>query len=55
MIIRTDINPLTYVTTTAELDATQRRWLAELANYNFNIEYRCGKRNADADGLSKTN
>ena len=49
----TDNNPLTYVTTTAKLDATGHRWLASLANYNFEIKYRPGKQNADADGLSR--
>ena len=49
----TDNNPLTYVFTTAKLDATGQRWLAELSNYNCTISYRCGKNNADADGLSR--
>ena len=49
----TDNNPLTYVFTTAKLDATGQRWLAELSNYNCFISYRSGKRNADADGLSR--
>ena len=47
----TDNNPLTYVFTTAKLDATGHRWLAELSNYNFSIKYRSGKKNADADAL----
>ena len=49
----TDNNPLTYVFTTAKLDATGQRWLAELSNYNCKISYRSGKKNADADGLSR--
>ena len=49
----TDNNPLTYVLTTAKLDATGHRWLAELSNYNFSLTYRSGKKNADADGLSR--
>lgn len=49
----TDNNPLTYVTTTAKLDATVQRWVASLANYNFTPRYRAGKNNADADGLSR--
>ena len=49
----TDNNPLTYVLTTAKLDATGQRWLAELSNYNCSISYRSGKRNGDADGLSR--
>ena len=51
--VLTDNNPLTYVFTTAKLDATGHRWLAELSNYNFTIKYRSGKKNADADGLSR--
>ena len=49
----TDNNPLTYVFTTAKLDATGQRWIAALSNYNFDIKYRSGKKNADADGLSR--
>ncbi|KXJ23610.1 Retrovirus-related Pol polyprotein from transposon opus [Exaiptasia diaphana] len=52
-IVRTDNNPLTYVNSTAKLDATGHRWFAALANYNFKIHYRPGKRNADADALSR--
>ena len=51
--VKTDNNPLTYVLTTAKLDATGHRWLAELANYDFNIQYRPGSRNQDADSLSR--
>ena len=31
----TDNNPLTYVLTTAKLDATGQRWVAALSAYNF--------------------
>lgn len=48
-----DNNPLTYVLTTAKLDATGQRWIAALSNYNFTIKYRSGKKNNDADGLSR--
>ena len=51
--VYTDNNPLTYVLTTARLDATTQRWVAALANYNFQIYYRSGKHNADADSLSR--
>lgn len=51
--ILTDNNPLTYVLTTAKLDATGHRWLAALSVYNFTIDYRPGKSNADADSLSR--
>ena len=51
--VYTDNNPLTYVLTTAKLDATGQRWIASLANYRFKIYYRSGKSNADADALSR--
>ncbi|MCG8032585.1 MAG: DDE-type integrase/transposase/recombinase, partial [Candidatus Thiodiazotropha taylori] len=49
----TDNNPLTYILTTAKLDATGQRWVASLSSYNFSIKYRSGLKNADADGLSR--
>ncbi|KAF7641989.1 hypothetical protein LDENG_00266760 [Lucifuga dentata] len=51
--VMTDNNPLTYVLTSAKLDATGHRWLAALSNFDFKIQYRAGKRNQDADGLSR--
>lgn len=51
--VLTDNNPLTYVLTSAKLDATSHRWLAALSIYNFDIHYKSGKLNADADGLSR--
>ena len=51
----TDNNPLTYVLTTAKLDATGHRWVAALSNYHFSLTYRSGKLNQDADGLSRLN
>ena len=49
----TDNNPLTYVLTTAKLNAAGLRWVAELADYNFVIKYRPGKVNIDSDYLSR--
>ena len=49
----TDNNPLTYVFTSAKLDACGQRWVAKLANYNFSIKYRCGVSNTEADALSR--
>ena len=46
-----DNNLLTYILTTAKLDATRQRWVASLANYNFKIFYRSGKLNVEADAL----
>lgn len=46
-------NPLTYVLTTAKLDAAGHRWLAALSTFDFHVQYRAGKKNQDADGLSR--
>ena len=51
--VYTDNNPLTYVLTSAKLDACGQRWVAKLANYNFSIKYRCGVSNTEADALSR--
>ena len=46
-------NPLTYVLTTATLDAIGHRWVAALSNYTFNILYKPHKANQDVDALSR--
>ena len=51
--VYTDNNPLTYVLTSAKLDACGQRWVAKLANYNFTIKYKCGLSNIEADALSR--
>ena len=51
--VLTDNNPLTYVLTSAKLDAAGHRWLAALSTYQFHIKYRAGHANGDADGLSR--
>ena len=51
--IYTDNNPLMYVLTSAQLNATDFRWVAELANFKFKIHYRSGNKNKDADYLSR--
>lgn len=48
-----DNNPLTYVLSSAKLNATGCRWVAELADFHFSIKYRPGRENADADSLSR--
>jgi hypothetical protein len=50
----TDNNPLTYVMTTAKLNATGQCWVNDLANYNLEIKYRTGKSNQVADCLSRS-
>lgn len=49
----TDNNPLTYVLSSAKLNAIGLRWIGELADFNFTIHYRPGKSNIDADALSR--
>ena len=51
--VRTDNNPLTYILISAKLDATGQRWVADLACYDFDIQYRSGKENIDADAISR--
>lgn len=49
----TDNNPITYVLTSAKLDATGQWWASALGQYDFGIHYRLGLRNKDVDGLSR--
>ena len=49
--IYTDNNPLTYMLTTAKLDAASHCWVASFANYNFQLYYWARKTNIDADTL----
>ena len=51
--VKTDNNPLTYVMTTAKLNACGIRWAQELASFDFELEYIKGKNNAAADALSR--
>ena len=51
--VYTDNNPLTYLQSKSKLKAVEQRWAAELARFNFRIEYRAGKHNANADALSR--
>uniref|UniRef100_A0A8C5QIG0 ribonuclease H n=1 Tax=Leptobrachium leishanense TaxID=445787 RepID=A0A8C5QIG0_9ANUR len=52
-VIKTDNNPLTYVLTTAKLDATGHQWLAALSGFRFSLKYRPGVNNRDVDALSR--
>ena len=51
--VTTDHNPLTYVQTSAKLDAVGHRWMAELGTYNFDVSYKPGRLNSDADAMSR--
>ena len=52
-VVYTDNNPLTYVFSTAKLNATGIRWGSELADFNFKIRNMPGRVHRDADGLSR--
>ena len=52
-VVGTDNNPLTYIFTSTNLDAAGQRWVAQLASYNFSLEYQKGKDNMVADFLSQ--
>ena len=41
-LVKTDNNPLTYIMTTPNLDATGHRWVRDLAKFNFQLEYQKG-------------
>ena len=52
-LVRTDNNPLTYIMTTPNLDATGHWWVGALARFNFQLEYQKGWDNTVADALSQ--
>ena len=52
-LVKTDNNPLTYIMTTPNLDATGHQWVSALAKYDFQLEYQKGRHNAVADTLSR--
>lgn len=51
-IVYTDNNPLSHLAT-AQLGATEQRWAAQLAAFDFDLKYRSGKSNVNADALSR--
>ena len=51
--VYTDNNPLTYILSSAKLDACGQRWVADLANFNFTLHYKPGSTNTVADALSR--
>ena len=52
-LVRTDNNPLMYIMTTPNLDATGHQWVGALAKFNFQLEYQKGQDNTVADVLSQ--
>ena len=51
--VRTDNNPLIYVLTAPNLDATGHHWVGTLMSYELTLEYQKGLDNAAADMLSQ--
>ena len=51
--VYTDNNPLTYVLTSAKLDATGHRWVSAISSYDLEIHNKPGVKNTDADILSR--
>ena len=51
-MVKTDNNPLTYILTTLNLDATGHHWVGALASFEFKLEYQKGSENGAADALS---
>ena len=52
-LVKIDNNPLTYIMSTPNLDATGHHWVSALARYDFQLEYQKGRDNAVADALSR--
>lgn len=51
-LVYTDHNPLKYLDN-AEPCATEQQWVAQLAEFNFEIRYKPGRTNVNADVLSR--
>ena len=54
-VVHTDNNPLTYIFSSANLDAAGQCWVACLTSYNFSLEYQKSKDKTVADLLSRMN
>ena len=52
-LVKTDNNPLTYILTTPNLDATGHQWVGALTKYDFWLECQKGQDNTVADTLSQ--
>lgn len=51
-IVYTDNNPLSHLSS-AKFGATEQRWVAQLAAFDFEVKYRSGRSNKNADALSR--
>ena len=50
--MKTQNNPLTYILTIPNLDATWHHWVESVAGFTFSIKYQKGRDNAVANALS---
>ena len=51
--VYTDNNPLTHILSSAKLDVTGQRWASALGQNDFEIIYRSGLNNFNADSMSR--
>jgi len=51
--VYTDYNPLVYITSTTKSNASTIRWLNELSDFNFEVKYRPGRVNKEANLFSR--
>lgn len=51
-VVYADNNPLSHLAI-ARLGAVEQRWAAQLASFDFELRYRSGKSNCNADALSR--
>ena len=52
-VIATDHQALKWLTTMKEPQPRLARWIIELSEYNYHVEYKPGKHNGNADALSR--
>lgn len=52
-LLRTDHSSLKWLTSFKDPEGQVARWLERLSEFNFDIEYRPGKKHGNADGLSR--
>ena len=52
-MFHTDHQPLKYIGGTKDPRGKRARWLMELENFDYSIEYITGKENVEADYLSR--
>ncbi len=54
-VIETDHKPLSWLMRMKDSNARLTRWALQIQPYQFEMKYRTGLENANADGLSRVN